>query len=228
MNPGGSVGLARYPFGDQITGLSTDEVRGSERVGSDIPADQQRRWGRPRSTMIRVRPPVYTGLRASSAGDKYRGRSQECGRYPRHQSRWRNEMTTEQGKSRSGEALRATVGVVLFVVWAVLTFLWFYDAVHALVYGEPGPAIKAVVCAPADAPARGHGGPGGGRHRPLERPVPRAPDVRPRGLARRPSAVRSADRYSGNPARRAGTRSPSPSCRPRSPEPWPSRSSTLS
>jgi CBS domain containing-hemolysin-like protein len=54
-------------------------------------------------------------------------------------------MTTEQGKSRSGEALRATVGVVLFVVWAVLAFLWFYDAVHALVYGEPGPAIKAVV-----------------------------------------------------------------------------------
>jgi len=54
-------------------------------------------------------------------------------------------MATEQGKSRSGEALRATVGVVLFVVWAVLTFLWFYDAVHALVYGEPGPAIKAVV-----------------------------------------------------------------------------------
>ena len=54
-------------------------------------------------------------------------------------------MTTEQGKSRSGEALRATVGVVLFVVWAVLTFLWFYDAVHALVYGEPGPAIKAVI-----------------------------------------------------------------------------------
>jgi len=54
-------------------------------------------------------------------------------------------MATEQGKSRSGEALRATVGVVLFVVWAVLTFLWFYDAIHALVYGEPGPAIKAVV-----------------------------------------------------------------------------------
>ena len=54
-------------------------------------------------------------------------------------------MATEQGKSRSGGALRATVGVVLFVVWAVLTFLWFYDAIHALVYGEPGPAIKAVV-----------------------------------------------------------------------------------
>jgi len=54
-------------------------------------------------------------------------------------------MTTEQGKSRSGEALRATVGVVLFVVWAVLTFLWFYDAVHALIHGEAGPAIKAVV-----------------------------------------------------------------------------------
>ena len=54
-------------------------------------------------------------------------------------------MTTEQGKSRSGEALRATVGVVLFVVWAVLTFLWFYDAIHALIHGEAGPAIKAVV-----------------------------------------------------------------------------------
>ena len=54
-------------------------------------------------------------------------------------------MTTEQGKSRAGEALRATVGVVLFVVWAVMTFLWFYDAIHALVDGEPGPAIKAVV-----------------------------------------------------------------------------------
>jgi hypothetical protein len=54
-------------------------------------------------------------------------------------------MTTEQGKSRAGEALRATVGVVLFVVWAVMTFLWFYDAIHALVHGEPGPAIKAVV-----------------------------------------------------------------------------------
>ena len=54
-------------------------------------------------------------------------------------------MTTGQDKSRANEALRATVGVVLFVVWAVLTFLWFYDAVHALVHGEPGPAIKAVV-----------------------------------------------------------------------------------
>jgi hypothetical protein len=54
-------------------------------------------------------------------------------------------MTTEQGKSRAGEGLRATVGVVLFVVWAVLTFLWFYDAIHALIHGEPGPAIKAVV-----------------------------------------------------------------------------------
>ena len=54
-------------------------------------------------------------------------------------------MTSTQGKSRGGEALRATVGVVLFVVWAVMTFLWFYDAIHALVHGEPGPAIKAVV-----------------------------------------------------------------------------------
>ena len=54
-------------------------------------------------------------------------------------------MTTEHGKSGAGEALRATVGVVLFAVWAVMTFLWFYDAIHALVHGEPGPAIKAVV-----------------------------------------------------------------------------------
>jgi hypothetical protein len=54
-------------------------------------------------------------------------------------------MATEQGKSRSGEALRATVGVVLFVVWAVLTFLWVYDAIYELVHGVAGPAIKAVV-----------------------------------------------------------------------------------
>jgi hypothetical protein len=54
-------------------------------------------------------------------------------------------MATEQGKSRSGKALRATVGVVLFVVWAVLAFLWVYDAIYELVYGVPGPAIKAVI-----------------------------------------------------------------------------------
>jgi hypothetical protein len=54
-------------------------------------------------------------------------------------------MATEQGKSRSGTALRATVGVVLFVVWAVLAFLWFYDAIYELVHGVTGPAIKAVI-----------------------------------------------------------------------------------
>ena len=54
-------------------------------------------------------------------------------------------MATEQGKSRSGEALRATVGVVLFVVWAVLAFLWVYDAIYELVHGVAGPAIKAVI-----------------------------------------------------------------------------------
>ena len=54
-------------------------------------------------------------------------------------------MTTEQGKSRSGAALRATVGVLLFVVWAVLAFLWVYDAIYELVHGVAGPAIKAVV-----------------------------------------------------------------------------------
>ena len=54
-------------------------------------------------------------------------------------------MATEQGKSRSGDALRATVGVVLFVVWAVLAFLWVYDAIYELVHGVAGPAIKAVI-----------------------------------------------------------------------------------
>ena len=54
-------------------------------------------------------------------------------------------MATEQGKSRSGGALRATVGVVLFVVWAVLAILWVYDAIYKLVDGEAGPAIRAVV-----------------------------------------------------------------------------------
>src|SRR5829696_2603821 len=54
-------------------------------------------------------------------------------------------MTTEQRQSRSGEALRATVGVVLFVAWGVLTILWVYDALHALVDGEASPAIRAVV-----------------------------------------------------------------------------------
>jgi hypothetical protein len=54
-------------------------------------------------------------------------------------------MTTEQRQSRSGEGLRATVGVVLFVVWAVLAILWVYDAIYKLVDGEAGPAIRAVV-----------------------------------------------------------------------------------
>jgi hypothetical protein len=54
-------------------------------------------------------------------------------------------MTTEQRQSRASGALRATVGVVLFVVWAVLTILWVYDAIYKLVDGEAGPAIKAVI-----------------------------------------------------------------------------------
>jgi hypothetical protein len=54
-------------------------------------------------------------------------------------------MTTEQGKSRSGGALRATVGVVLFIIWAILTILWVYDAIYKLIHGEAGPAIMAVV-----------------------------------------------------------------------------------
>ena len=53
-------------------------------------------------------------------------------------------MTTEQGSKASG-ALRATVGVVLFIAWAALTILWVYDAIYTLIHGEPGPAIMAVV-----------------------------------------------------------------------------------
>jgi CBS domain containing-hemolysin-like protein len=53
-------------------------------------------------------------------------------------------MTTEV-ESRASGALRATIGVVLFIAWAVLTILWVYDAIHALLDGEPGPAIMAVV-----------------------------------------------------------------------------------
>jgi hypothetical protein len=41
--------------------------------------------------------------------------------------------------------LRATFGVVLFVIWGILTILWVYDAIYELVHGELGPAIKAVI-----------------------------------------------------------------------------------
>jgi CBS domain containing-hemolysin-like protein len=51
--------------------------------------------------------------------------------------------TTEQAESRSTGALRATVGVVLYIVWGVLAFLWVYDAIHALVHGVYSPAIKS-------------------------------------------------------------------------------------
>src|SRR4051812_30910878 len=53
-------------------------------------------------------------------------------------------MTTGQAESRAGGAARATFGVVLLIVWAILTILWVYDAIHALIDGEPGPAIGAV------------------------------------------------------------------------------------
>src|SRR5689334_9477873 len=54
-------------------------------------------------------------------------------------------MTTEQVGSKAGGVLRATVGVVLFILWGVLTVLWVYDAIYTLVHGQPGPAIMAVV-----------------------------------------------------------------------------------
>ena len=54
-------------------------------------------------------------------------------------------MTTEQGETRTSGAMRATFGIVLFIIWAILTILWVYDAFYALVHGEPGPLIWAVV-----------------------------------------------------------------------------------
>jgi hypothetical protein len=53
-------------------------------------------------------------------------------------------MTTEQRQSRASGVARATVGVVLYVAWGVLTILWVYDAIYRLVDGEPDPAIQAV------------------------------------------------------------------------------------
>ena len=54
-------------------------------------------------------------------------------------------MATEQGQSRAGGVARATFGVVLFIIWGILTILWVYDAIYKLVHGEAGPAIWAVV-----------------------------------------------------------------------------------
>ena len=54
-------------------------------------------------------------------------------------------MTTEQRQSRGSGVLRATVGVVLFIIWGILTILWVYDAIYELVHGVAGPAIKAVI-----------------------------------------------------------------------------------
>jgi hypothetical protein len=56
-----------------------------------------------------------------------------------------NEMTSTDSTPKARTALRTAFGVVLFVVWAIMTFLWFYDAIHALVHGQPGLVIKAVV-----------------------------------------------------------------------------------
>ena len=52
---------------------------------------------------------------------------------------------TEQGGSRASGALRATVGMVLFIAWTALTILWVYDAIYKFAHGEAGPAIMAVV-----------------------------------------------------------------------------------
>jgi hypothetical protein len=55
-------------------------------------------------------------------------------------------MANEQGGSTAGGAARATFGVVLLIIWAIITILWVYDAIYKLVDGETGrPAILAVV-----------------------------------------------------------------------------------
>src|SRR4051812_46323928 len=54
-------------------------------------------------------------------------------------------MGTEQGGSTAGGAARATFGVVLLVIWGIISILWVYDAIYRLVHGEAGPAILAVV-----------------------------------------------------------------------------------
>ena len=54
-------------------------------------------------------------------------------------------MATGQSGSRASGAARAAFGSVLFIAWAVMTILWVYDAIYALVHGSAGPAIMAVV-----------------------------------------------------------------------------------
>ena len=54
-------------------------------------------------------------------------------------------MTTEQGGSTASGAARATFGVVLLVIWTIITILWVYDGIHKLVDGDARPAILAVV-----------------------------------------------------------------------------------
>ena len=55
-------------------------------------------------------------------------------------------MATEQGGSTASGAARATFGVVLLIIWGILTILWVYDAIYKLVDdSDPAPAIWAVV-----------------------------------------------------------------------------------
>ena len=54
-------------------------------------------------------------------------------------------MATEQGGSTASGAARATFGVVLLIIWGIITILWVYDAIYELVHGAASPAIWAVV-----------------------------------------------------------------------------------
>jgi hypothetical protein len=54
-------------------------------------------------------------------------------------------MATEQGESTASGAARATFGVVLLIIWGVITILWVYDAFYKLFDGDASPAIWALV-----------------------------------------------------------------------------------
>ena len=53
-------------------------------------------------------------------------------------------MASAQSTSKISEGLRTTFGVVLFVAWAIETILWVYNAIHSLIGGEPGAAIRGI------------------------------------------------------------------------------------
>jgi hypothetical protein len=54
-------------------------------------------------------------------------------------------MATAQPTSKLSGAMRKTFGVVIFVAWGLMTILWVYDAIYAIITrANPAPAIAAV------------------------------------------------------------------------------------